>query len=176
MTDLQHPNWRELTQFVRDLSEELMTPQGKIKAEFVNINPALQEAVMQFWAETCELVEKSDGTAVRYGYGISDMSPKDWFNNDLGLRQKWASVIETTYNRYQASVTEAAVKENDIAAELDKLRAEISKLNEAVNTQTTHRDEAKEEMGAGVDAPSTDDEEAEKDAKAEDNEEEEGEG
>lgn len=143
MSDLLFPNWRELTQFVRDLSEELLTPQGKIKAEYVSISPALQEAVMQFWAETSELVEHADGTATRYGYGISNMTPRDWFNNDLRERQIWATVIASAHKRYQAAVTESAAKENTLAEELDKLRAEIAKLSEAV---TAHKPEPVKEV------------------------------
>ena len=100
MSKLAHPNWRELTQFVRDLNAELMAPNGKIKAKYVSINPALQEAIAQFWAETSELVESKSGAAQMYGYGISGMTPKQWFNDDLAMRQRWAAVIEAAYNRY----------------------------------------------------------------------------
>lgn len=192
MTDLAHPNWRELTTFVRELNEALMTPNGKFKPEFVHIDVGLQEAIMQFWAETSELVEGDNGIATRYGFGISGMTPKEWFNNDLPLRQKWAKIIENTYRRYQASVTESETSKNDIQAELAKLREEVYKLTESMNMQKMAPNNADEKQmvmddpakdkatkaaeadkaGAGM---SQDNEEEEKKAGIDDDEEAEGE-
>lgn len=172
MSDLAHPNWRELTQFVRDLNAELMTPGGAFKPEYVHINPSLQEAIVQFWAETTELVENADGTATNYGYGISNMTPKDWFNNDLPLRQKWANVIEAAYGRYQQAVKAESVQKNEIAEELDKMRAELGKLTEAMNQQMADKMKADEKQMAG---DSQDNEEEEKKAGIDDDEAAEGE-
>lgn len=180
MSSLAHPNWRELTQFVRDLNEELMTPGGTFKPEYVNINPALQEAILQFWAETTELVEAADGTAVSYGFGISGMTPKDWFNNDLVQRQRWASVIESAFNRYNEAIKAEAGQKNELAEELDKLRAElkasfeaeVASLKEAMNQQMADKMKAQQEDSAGKGG---DDEEAEKKEGIDDDEESEGE-
>lgn len=172
MSALAHPNWRELTQFVRDLNAELMTPGGKFKDEYVNISPALQESILQFWAETSELVENGDGTATNYGYGISSMTPKDWFNDDLPLRQRWAAVIEGAYNRYQIAIAAESTQKNDIAEELDKLRAEVVRLSESMNQQMADKMKAHEKQMAGE---ATDDEEEEKKAGIDDDEEAEGE-
>lgn len=164
---LRHANYLELADFARSVFMEYNRNdrQSELKRMFeAGTGVPAKHAFQQF------IIEVGDG----YGFGgISNMSPRDWFNSDLPQRQNDADVIAAIYQRYKsleddAPVTEA--KDNDVQAEIAKLRDELKALAEAVTKQTEATD-AEVDKAAGKEdtaAEEKDESKAEVDAEEKD--------
>lgn len=136
----RYENFTELAEFARAVFSEYNNPTSEIHKLFkAGFSSPAPDAFRQF------IIEVGNG----YGFGgISHMTPEQWFNSDLPLRQRDADTIAAFYERYKAVPDVPVTEANDIQAELDKLRATIASQAAAIAKLT---EAAAEEKDAEVD-------------------------
>lgn len=123
---LRHKNYTELAEFAQSVYAEYMRPGSKLRDYFnAGMGSPAPQAFQQF------IIEVGDG----YGFGgISHMSPREWFNSDLPMRQDHADVIAVFYNRYKAVSAErvSESKGNSVQTELKRLQKQVTSMNRAM--------------------------------------------
>lgn len=148
---LRHENFTELAEFARAVYAEYSSPGSELRNMFkAGLSSPAPEAFQQF------IIEVGSG----YGFGgISHMTPEQWFNSDLPLRQRDADTIAGFYERYKAVADEPVTEANDVQKELDALRkqlkdqaAAIAKLTEAVEDESEADAAAEEKKKAEEEA------------------------
>lgn len=149
--NLKYPNYDELMGFVREVFVELQRPGSELKkmTAYKTVGSPAPNAFQQAMIE----VRQQDG-----GFGLSGMSAKDFFNNDLTMRQQWADHIAAIYEAYKSALAEAtdeSTKVDPIAEELKAMKAQLAQMQEAM---------AKKDDPAETDKPVGEEESAEEDA------------
>lgn len=154
---LRHSNFTELAEFARAVYSEYASPGSELSKMFkAGLGSPAPEAFQQF------IIEVGNG----YGFGgISHMTPEQWFNSDLPLRQRDADTIAVFYERYKSVADEPVTEANDVQKELDALRAQLKSQADAIARLTEAAEDKGEEEAAEEDPKKEDEAE---DAKKED--------
>lgn len=143
--DKKYTNVEQMAQFVRDVNDELLYKNGKIKEPYKHIATSV-DAFRQFMIEV-----------KGYGLGMSSMTADEWFNSDYGARQVHAAQIASVFEAYQkAEAEEVTEADNPILVELAALKNKIAEMEKAMADMSgMEKDEAKAEgkdgaMGGGM--------------------------
>lgn len=156
--NLQHPNYDELMGFVVEVYREMVRPGSSLK-KMTALQLVGSPAPNSFEQAMIEVSEK-DG-----GFGLSHMPAKEFFNNDLPMRQQWADHIAAVYDAYKAALTEAEAAEkriDPIVKELEEIKARLAKFEEAAKqgASTTNEKAPDEAESEEEDAAETAEDEA----------------